>query len=206
MMSIVIDDLRRNLSPGARIAWVSFDPRSWNPGEDIDVSSAVVVTLTLLLCANDSTAISAQVMRLLEIRISEERGTATMADLSEILRLLGAPTSRVFLLFDAVDSVPEDVRPMLMAQLEVLQESFGLNIFATARLSGGIDELFPGKTSLEIRASAEDISGYLGRGLDSDPQLRLLVEDTLNGDLRQNIFQTTVDLSDGMLVEPPFPL
>jgi hypothetical protein len=95
---------------------------------------------------------------------------------------------------------------MLMAQLEDLQESFGLNIFATARLGSGIDELFPGKTSLEIRASAEDISGYLGRGLDSDPQLRLLVEDTVNGDFRQNIFQTTVDLSDGMLVEPPFPL
>lgn len=200
MMSTIIRDLRRRYGSGARIAWFCFDPRRWGPAdwEETDMSRAVIIALTTLLCsdiiddADQAVRHAGQVLR--------KKPTATAADLSQILRDLGTPTGRVFLLFDSVETATEDVRARLIPKLQDLQASLGLNIFAAALLGAGIDELFPRSISLEIRASTEDVSSYLHHGLQSDPRLRRLVGGAENDSLRQQIVQNTVNKTDGMLV------
>jgi hypothetical protein len=213
MMSIVVDDLRRRFGPDAKIAWIRLE-RSWSWQDDPDMTTetqslrSVVTALAPLLCDNGAAAARERhesfddIVRLTRERLGD-RATETMDDLTDILRLLGAPTSRVFLLFDDVDHARSDVQATLMPQLQDLQASLGLNIFATALFGNGNDRsLFPCSISLEIRASAEDITAYLHHGLDADPRLRRLVGGVENDDLRREIVQRTVDLSDGMSMGP----
>ncbi len=205
MTSIVLNDLRQSLEPGARLGWFWFAPGQWGEGEDRHALHAVIADLALLLCSEYTDAgnrLPPSVVQLLKDMMEPRLRTATMADLSHILKTLGAPTNRVFLLFDAVEAATEDVRGSLMPQLQDLQESLGLNIFVTALLGTGIDELFPRSTSLEIRASAEDVSKYMRRGVESDLRLRRLIHGAEHDDLRHEIIQATVEMSDGMSVKP----
>ena len=205
MTSIVLNDLRQRLEPGARLAWFWFAPGPWEEGQDRHTVHTVIADLALLLCSEYTDAgnyLPPSVVQLLKDMMEPRLRTATTADLSHILKTLGAPANRVFLLFDAVEASTEDVRGTLMPQLQDLQESLGLNIFVTALLGTGIDELFPRSISLEIRASAEDVSNYLRRGLDSDRRLRRLMDGAEHDELRHEIVQTTVKKSDGMSVEP----
>jgi hypothetical protein len=208
MVSVVLNDLRQRLGSDARLAWFWFDPRQWGQGEDGHTPNFGIADLALLLCSEYADAgnrLPPGVVSVLEGMVTR-RSMATTTDLSYVLQALGAPASRVFLLFDAVDLAPEDVRATLLLQIQDLQDSLGLNIFATALLGSGIDESLPQSTSLEIRASAMEVARYLNRGLNSDRRLRWFVDSAENRGLRHKIVQTTVDMSDGMsVISIPFP-
>ncbi|KAK4150338.1 hypothetical protein C8A00DRAFT_18104, partial [Chaetomidium leptoderma] len=196
MTSVVINNLRSRLGPDDRVAWFHFNPAWREPNEDMAAASAVIATLALLLY--DGTAsLPEDIVLLLEEKL-EPRPKATTADLSQICRALRAPASRVFLIFDDVDNASEDVRAKLFPQLQGLQRVLGLNIFATALLGAGVNELFSRSISLELRASTDDLSEYLHHSINSNPSLRRLVDGSKIDKLRERMVQRTVNISDGM--------
>jgi hypothetical protein len=204
MMSIVLRDLRKRLGPDARFACVRFDPELCAQVEEGHALPSIIADLARLLCSGHTDAgnsLPTSVVRLLE-DMETLRSMATLGDLSKILQALGAPTTRVFLLFDAVEVASEILRSTLMTDLQHLQSSLGFNIFATALLGSGIDKLFQPRISLEIRAEDSDIRRYMGDVLSNIRLQGVPVGVAGDAELRNRIVSTTVDKSDGMLVNP----
>ncbi len=199
--SVVLDHVRRTMGRDAKLAWFFFDQQWQNPGEARHSLTGVIAALSLLLLTEHSAAghdISIATVQLVGDKLEGGAELAT-ADLAQVMRDLGVPGNRVFLLFDPIDgAVSDEVRTTLMPQLQDLQASMGLNIFVTATLGSGMDELFPHSTSREIRVSPADMTSYLRQSLDSDRRLSRVVGGEDNRDLREQIVATTVDLSDGM--------
>jgi hypothetical protein len=199
--SIVLDHVRRTQGPDAKLAWFFF-ARQWrDPGEARHSLTGVIAALTLLLLTEHGAAghdIPMAPVRLVGDKLEGGAELAT-ADLAQVMRDLGVPGNRLFLLFDSIEgAVSDEVRTTLMPQLQDLQASLGLNIFVTASLGTGMDELFPRSISREIRFSAQEMGDYLLHNLNSDRRLSRVVGGTDNQDLREQIIATTVDLSDGM--------
>ncbi|KAH6838535.1 ankyrin repeat-containing domain protein [Chaetomium sp. MPI-CAGE-AT-0009] len=200
MASIVVNDVRNKLGPDARVAWFHFNS-SWRQSDNpkgVETAGAVVATLAFLLYPDNTAGPPDEIVRRLEEKLESWPLTTTVVDLSQILRSLGAPTRRVFLIFDAVDAASEDIRTTLLPQLQDLQATLGFNILATALLGTGMDELFPRAISLELRASPDGIAKYLHHRIDLDPRLRRLLMGPKNDDLRREVIQKMIEMCDGI--------
>ncbi|RMJ13402.1 hypothetical protein CDV36_006950 [Fusarium kuroshium] len=86
--------------------------------------------------------------------------------LDELLRALQAVAtgfSRVFVVVDALDEcqASEGCRAHLLSELFKLQAKCGVNIFVTSRFIPDIVDMFENGTTLEIRASNEDVERYV---------------------------------------------
>ncbi|KAL7755650.1 hypothetical protein ACKLNR_014177 [Fusarium oxysporum f. sp. zingiberi] len=104
---------------------------------------------------------------------------------------------RVFIIIDALDEcrVSDDDRRTFVAEVFSLQANCGANIFATSRFIPEVMDYFKGSTSLEIRASDEDVRGYLNGHMS---QLPACVGRSL--DLQEEIKAKIVKAVDGMFL------
>jgi hypothetical protein len=105
--------------------------------------------------------------------------------------------SRVFIVVDALDEcqVSDGCRSRFLSEIFSLQAKCGINIFATSRFIPEITEKFNGSTSLEIRASNEDVRKYLDGHI-----FRLPGFVVRNPELQDEIKTEIVRLVDGMYV------
>lgn len=94
-----------------------------------------------------------------------QRGPArpSFDEISKTLQSVAALYSRVFILIDALDEcqTSEGCRTKLLSEIFSLQVKCAANLFATSRFVAEITERFEGRTSLEIKASDEDVRVYL---------------------------------------------
>ncbi|KAK3295306.1 ankyrin repeat-containing domain protein [Chaetomium fimeti] len=200
MTSLVVNDLRKSLGPDARVAWFHFSS-SWRQPDNpkcVETAGAVIATLAFLLHHEDTASPPDEVARHLEEKLESWPLATTVVDLSETLWSLGAPTRRIFLIFDAVDTSSEDVRTTLLPQLRCLQATLGLNILATGLLGAGTDQLFPRAVSLEMRASPDDIAKHLNHRIGLNQRLRRVLFDPKHDDFPQGIIKKMVEMCDGL--------
>jgi hypothetical protein len=95
----------------------------------------------------------------------EKKGTRpSFKQISDVLHSVVASYSRAFIIIDALDEcqVSDESRKILLSEMFKLQAKTGANLFATSRFIPDIITEFKGSVSLEIRASNEDVRGYLG--------------------------------------------
>ena len=80
--------------------------------------------------------------------------------------------STVFIIIDALDEcqMSDDCRDSLLSEIFDFQKQAQANFFATSRFIPEIMEKFKGTTSLEIRATKEDIQKYLGDHISQLPR------------------------------------
>ena len=110
---------------------------------------------------------------------------------------MAAMYSRVFIVVDALDEcqVFDGCRSRFLSEIFNLQVKCGVNVFATSRFIPGITERFNGSTSLEIRASGEDVRKYLEGHMSQLPSFV-----SCNVDLQEEIVNKIVQAVDGMYV------
>jgi len=80
-------------------------------------------------------------------------------EISKALQSVAVVYSTVFIVIDALDEC--QVRTRLLSEIFSLQIKSGASIFATSRFIPDIIEKFRGSTSVEIRATEEDVQRYL---------------------------------------------
>ena len=82
---------------------------------------------------------------------------------SKTLQSIATLYSRVFIIVDALDEwqVSDGCRSKFLSEIFSLQTKCRMKLFATSRPIPEIVQKFDGRTSLEIRASKEDIERYL---------------------------------------------
>ncbi|GAB1313418.1 hypothetical protein MFIFM68171_03628 [Madurella fahalii] len=113
-------------------------------------------------------------------------------EISSTLQSVATLYSRVFIVVDALDEcqASDGCRSRFLSEIFTLQAKCGANIFATSRFIPEIISQFSQSTSLEIRASDEDVKSYIGGQIERCmPQLQNLVSryPQLEGDVKIGI-------------------
>ncbi|RYP52862.1 hypothetical protein DL768_002111 [Monosporascus sp. mg162] len=93
----------------------------------------------------------------------DRRTRPSFDEISRALQSVAALYSRVFIVIDALDECQTTggCRTRLLSELFSLQAKYGSNLFTTSRFIPEITEKFSTSTSLEIRASVEDVRRYV---------------------------------------------
>ncbi|KAK3940739.1 ankyrin repeat-containing domain protein [Diplogelasinospora grovesii] len=120
----------------------------------------------------------------------------SFGEVSEALHSVSSLYSRVFIVVDALDEADEYCRARFLPEMFTLQRKYQANIFATSRFIPGIMKRFESasSTSLEIRASKEDIEMYLENQISQSSRL----EDWPH--LHDEIKASISDAVDGMFL------
>ncbi|UKZ49278.1 hypothetical protein TrVGV298_003523 [Trichoderma virens] len=82
-------------------------------------------------------------------------------EVSKALQSTAALYSRVFIIIDAFDEVPDSRRRRLLPELLYLQKHSFVNVFVTSRYIPEVTMQFLSNISLEIRANESDVKKYL---------------------------------------------
>jgi hypothetical protein len=113
-----------------------------------------------------------------------------------VLHSIISEYSRVFVLVDAVDEYPEEDRTILLRFLFALGPT--VNLMLTSRPHVKVNQNISNFTTLEIRATADDIREYLNGQIMRSHRLSKHVR--ISPDLRGAIERNVVQRSDGMCV------
>ncbi|KAJ6521474.1 hypothetical protein DFH09DRAFT_215646 [Mycena vulgaris] len=140
-------------------------------------------------------AISSSVHRLRE----EHREPRTRPSLEEIRDVLCSAVveySKVFIIVDALDEYPEQLRGSLLHSLSSLGST--VNLMVTSRPHIAVNYIFRTLETLEIRAAEDDIRKHLDAEILRSSRLLRHIEN--RPELRDEIQTTIVQRSDGMFL------
>ncbi|KAJ7143051.1 ankyrin repeat-containing domain protein [Mycena epipterygia] len=126
----------------------------------------------------------------------EPRTRPSINDDHAVLRSIIAEYSKVFILVDALDEYPETERHVLLRYLSALRP--GVNLMLTSRPHIEIDHVISQFTTLEIRATGDDIREYLSGKIHECSHLSTHIRKC--PDLQDAIEKQIVERSDGMFL------
>jgi hypothetical protein len=127
----------------------------------------------------------------------DKRTRPSFDEISRALQFVIAIYSKVFIIVDALDEcqAANGCRSRFLEEVFALQAKCGVNIFATSRFIPEITNKFAESTSVEIRASDEDVRKYLDGHM---AQLPSFVQ--RNQQLREEIKTKISEAVDGVYV------
>ncbi|KAI9782389.1 MAG: hypothetical protein M1839_005262 [Geoglossum umbratile] len=193
LTSIVVNDLIRQLqnNPNIGIAYLycNFRRRGEQKAEDL------LASLLKQLSQGQSSLPNS--VRALYDKHKQKWTRPLFDETARTLQSVATIYSRVFIAIDALDEcqVSDGCRSRFLSEIFNLQVKCGANVFATSRFIPEITEKFNGSTSLEIRASDEDVRKYLKGHMS---RLPLFV--SRNVDLQEEIMTEIAQAVDGMFL------
>ena len=155
----MIDDLNTRLqndpSIGTAYLYCDFRRRDEQKAEDLLAS-------LLKQLSQEQSTLPGDLKRLHD-RHKDKRTRPSLHEISKTLHDVAAVYLRIFIVVDALDEcqISDGCRMRFLSEIFDLQAKCGANLFATSRFIPEIIETFKGTTSLEIRASDEDVRVYL---------------------------------------------
>ncbi|UPL02096.1 hypothetical protein LCI18_013030 [Fusarium solani-melongenae] len=162
LTSTVVEDLTTRFGgdKNTAIAYIYFNFRRQDDQKLIDLL-ACILRQSIKQLAQLPDSVSA-----LEKKCGNKR--PSLDELSRTLQSVAAAYSRVFIVVDALDEcqASDGCRTRLLSELFELQAKCGVNIFATSRFIPDVVGMFENGTTLEIRASSEDVERYVKGRMD----------------------------------------
>jgi hypothetical protein len=193
LTSIVIDDLttRHQNDPSIGIAYLYCNFRQGDEQKAKDLLASLLKQLS-----QKRPSLPDSVKAVYD-QHKDKRTRPSIDELSRAFRSVSAMYSRVFIVVDALDEcqVSDGCRSRFLSEIFSLQVKCGVNVFATSRFIPEITEKFTGSTSLEIRASDEDVRKYLEGHMSQLPSFV-----SRNVDLQEEVVTKIVQAVDGMYV------
>jgi Cdc6-like AAA superfamily ATPase len=188
LTSIVIDHIcakyRTDCSISIAYVYCNYGRQQQQKAEDL--------LLSLLKQLGQKQAFVPESIKTLYERHSRERTRPSFNEILEALKSVAAQYSRVLILVDALDEVSDDERQKFLSGIFDLQRKTGTNLFVTSRIDDKIGKLFDEALSLQIRASNEDLEGYV------DGRIRRIKSYIVDDDLRDRIIREVIGAVDGM--------
>ncbi|KAK7038301.1 hypothetical protein R3P38DRAFT_3262743 [Favolaschia claudopus] len=126
----------------------------------------------------------------------ERQTEPSLNEICAVLRLTISELSRIFIVVDALDEYPEDLRDVLIEHLVALGPTVNLMIFS--RLDIYLDRTIPELGILEVLANEDDIRRYIDGQICKSPRLANNIKKSPS--LRGEIERTIVSRSDGMFL------
>ncbi|KAI9854336.1 MAG: hypothetical protein M1813_001290 [Trichoglossum hirsutum] len=193
LTSIVVDDLIRrpqnNPNIGIAYLYCNFRQQEEQKAEDLLAS--------LLKQLSQGQSSLPDSVRALYAQHKQKRTRPLFDEIARALQFVATIYSRVFIVIDALDEcqVTDGCRSRFLSEIFNLQVKCGASVFATSRFIPEITEKFNGSTSLEIRASNEDVRKYLKGHMSQLPSFV-----SRNVDLQEEIMTEIVQAVDGMFL------
>ena len=160
LASIIINHLseRFHTNAGIGMAYIYF-----NYKQNVDNQNVENLLSSILKQLSQERSLLPDSVKALHDQYRKKRTRPSIDELSRALQSVAALYSRVFIIVDALDEcqVTNGCRARFLTEIFNLQTKTGVNLFATSRFIPEITEMFKGSTSLEIRASEEDVRRYL---------------------------------------------
>ena len=167
LASTIINHLQTTFQdrPEIAIAYIYF---SYKRQEEQTLNSSLASLLRQL--AETQSSLPKPVQRLYDLHCSK-RTRPSVDELTQTLRSVIAMYTKVYIVVDALDECQSHngCRSEFIFRLFTLQDQTGANLLATSRFITEIVETFHGKPMLEIRASEEDVRGYLSGNISRFP-------------------------------------
>ncbi len=117
-----------------------------------------------------------------------KRTRPSLDDISKTIQAVTTWYSKIYLIVDAVDECEASggCRSRLLSEMFALGDKSGVNIFATSRFIPDIITEFSQSMSVEIRASNEDVQGYVEENMRELPKV-IQQNDQLRGESKTKI-------------------
>ena len=195
LTSIVVDDLfnrfHNDASVGIAYVYCNYRLQYEQRAEDLLIN-------LLKQLSQERSSLPDSVKDLYD-RHKAKRTRPLFEEISKALLSVATLYSRVFIVVDALDEcqASDGCRSTFLRGIFNLQAKCGANLFATSRLIPEISEQFEGSTSLQIRASEEDVRRYLDGRMSQLPTFI-----GRNSYLQERIKTEIVGAVDGMYVHP----
>ncbi|KAL7912200.1 hypothetical protein GGI35DRAFT_492155 [Trichoderma velutinum] len=193
LTSVVVDHLERTYKaePTIGIAYI-YCHYEWQD----QVIERLLASLLKQLCRRQNSLLSF-IRDFYEQHI--DKGTRpSLEEIQAVLHSVTEDYSTVFIVVDALDECQnlDGSRQMFLTELSNLQAKYGVNLFLTSRFIPEIvDHFSKTSTSLEIRASTEDIERYLKGNMYRLPRFV-----RQNQELQQEIVAEISKAADGMFL------
>jgi NACHT domain len=193
LTSIVVEELttrfRKDKNVGFAYLYCNFRRQDHQKPEDLLASLLKQLTQGRP-CLPDS-------VNCLHDKHKDNRTRPSFDELSRTLESVSALYSRVFIIIDALDEwqVPHGCRSTFLSEIFNPKAKCKTSLFVTSRFMPEIIKSFEGCTSLEIRASEEDIERYL-----EGHMTQLLAHDEWSRQLKNEVKTGISDAVDGMYV------
>lgn len=193
MASVVIDHLCTKSQDDDRtgVAFLFFDFRRQHEQKLVDLLASLLKQLIPGL---------ASIPKSVRSLYNRHRRNQTRPSSAEISKVLGGVMKeyfKTFLIIDALDEcqLSDGVRQQFLSEILDLQVKTETNLFVTSRFISGITKELGVSTTVEIRASADDVRKYLDGNMSGLPSFV-----SRNLDLQNEIIAKIVEVVDGMYV------
>lgn len=191
LTSVVIDDLdtRYKDDPNVGVAYLYCNFRRQHEQKAEDLLASLLKQLSQGQPSLPDT------VRDLYQQHQKKRTRPLLDEISRNLQSVAVTYSRLFIIVDALDEcqVSDGCRSKFLSEILNLQVKAKANIFVTSRFIPDIVEKFERITSLEIRASDEDVRRYLSSHISQLPGFV-----ARNLELQEEITATIIKAVDGM--------
>ena len=189
LTSIVVDDLNTRFLPDQNvgIAYLYCNFRRQDEQSAEDLLASLLKQLT-----QEQPSLPGRVKALYD-QHRDKRTRPSFDEISRALQSVAAMCSQVFIVVDALDEC--HCRTKFLTEIFNLQAKCGVHLFATSRFIPEIIEMFKSSTSLEIRATRDDVERYLEGHMQ---QLPSFVQ--RNQQLQEEIKTGISEAVDGMYV------
>lgn len=191
--SIVINELtsRYSKKPGIGVAYIYCNFRLEDKQKVEDL------LLSLLKQLSEGQQSLPAVVKELHNRHQPKKTRPTCDEIFVSLQAVSRLYSRTFFIVDALDEcrASDSCRKDFLRRLSDLQANHSIHLFATSRFIPDIEKEFQPDTTLEIRASREDIMSYLINHMQN-----LSSFNDWNEELQKEIIARIAEAADGMYV------
>ncbi|KAJ7071594.1 ankyrin repeat-containing domain protein [Mycena amicta] len=190
LVSIVVDHLKTQF-PSAGVACIYLNHKE----TEIQTPSNLLASLWRQLVFGKIISAQSRVRQIFQ-QHSEMHTSPSLGEIQEVLRSVVAEWSKVYIVVDALDEYPEDERTVLLKHLTTIHPT--VSLLLTSRPSINLDVSPPHLSTLEIRASDEDIRKYLEEQIQRSSRLSLHVKN--RPELRDEITTKIQGIADGMFL------
>ncbi|KAF3131790.1 hypothetical protein TWF703_007509 [Orbilia oligospora] len=159
LTSIVIDDLITRFPSTSSSIGIAYIYCSFKRNHEQKLDDLLASLLKQL--SQNKTSLPQTIKELYQRHLGN-RTRPSREDVIEALRSVIDSYSRVFIIIDALDELPEsNGRAAFISELFYLHDNYNTNILATSRFIPQLTEKFQSYTTFEIHAHDEDVRKYL---------------------------------------------
>ena len=192
LASIIIDELRRNFehSPGVRIAGAYCSYRDQQAQTLFNMLSGLWRQVI-----DQDAAHSNDIQELYR----RHRDSKRQPSLNDLMRIFGNEVqkhSRLFVVIDALDEMPDSMCSEFIKRIRSLSPK--LNLLVTSRKLESIAELFAGRPTFPIGAQNEDLITFIEARIAREPKLSKVMKQFPG--LQKDTVATILEKSENMFV------
>ncbi|KAJ7577681.1 ankyrin repeat-containing domain protein, partial [Mycena floridula] len=194
LASTAVDHLQNQLShPGVAVACIFFDYNTSSSQSITDIFGSVIRQLLI-----DSSSIPDSLQSLHTSFQSRHSPPTSLRVMAETLRAQIQLYSCVYLVVDALDECPVDIRDDFISTIRSLTESGPLSVLITSRDILTIAQEFTNETRIDVRAHDDDVLSYITYRIEQDKKLKRIVKE--DAVLKKDIVTQVTEKAAGMFL------